>query len=494
MDSFFSNYLKISVLSKLNTGNSMFDILFSFIAIALISQFNTNYIINLLNNLFENSDSCELSLFCEEVKNYRGTRLKGTNTFKSLLIHIKDKIQKNEVIGLRKIKEYYTDKEYDEYDMNKNDPIIFMANQTNGFKLVGANEPDILFKLICSENYSNDEDKKIKTKQYELKLIAGKSINLKSLQDYVERQYRNYMEYLEVYDDNLYVFEFNGTDQDHKITFKKNKFYSTCDMNNLYFDNKEELLKKINFFKNNKSWYEARSKPYTLGICTYGPPGCGKTSFEKALAKMLNRHLIIVDLSKIKNNDEADAIFFSEKINDRKIPYDKRLYIFPDFDCQSEITNQRKDNIDTCEESSKKDKDNVIIINQDQNQKLIDTFLEKDKKNKMNLSKLLNILDGIPERTGQIMIFNTNHPEHLDKALLRPGRMDIIFKFDRINRENSVKMIENYYNDKMNSNESILPNKKFTPAELFNILGNYDNINDAVINSHIWKVNINDIS
>ena len=53
----------------------------------------------------------------------------------------------------------------------------------------------------------------------------------------------------------------------------------------IYFDQKEEVLKQINFFQNRKDWYLKRGKPYTLGICGYGPPGCGKTSFEKSLAK-----------------------------------------------------------------------------------------------------------------------------------------------------------------------------------------------------------------
>ena len=486
MDSFFTSYLKISALNKINTGNIFVDLFITFLTIVLISNLNLDFLKNIFENFFSNEDlNYELSLFCEEVKNYRGTRLKGTNTFKALLIHIKNKINKNEVIGLTKIKEYFTDKEYDEYDMNENDPIIFMCNQKKEFKLLGNDEPDICFKLICDENYNNDEDKKVKTKQYELKLIAGKGINLKDLQDYIELKYKNYIRYLEVNDENLYVFDFNGYDQEKKICFNKNKFDTTCEMENLFFENKDKLLKKIHFFNDNKKWYESKSKPYTLGICTYGPPGCGKTSFEKALAKMLNRHLIIVDISKIETKDEADAIFFSEKINDRIIPYDKRIYIFPDFDCQSDITKQR--NGDISEETKKKEKDNVIIINQDQNQKLLENLLEKDKKDSLNLSKLLNILDGIPERTGQIMIFNTNHPEHLDKALLRPGRMDIIFKFDKIDEENSIKMIENYYEEKLNLENINIPNKKFTPAELFNILGNYDTINEAIKEINSWN-------
>ena len=78
-------------------------------------------------------------------------------------------------------------------------------------------------------------------------------------------------------------------------------------------------MKQIDFFRDNKEWYQKYGKPYTLGICSYGKPGCGKTSFEKALAKYLNRHIIIVDISKIKSQKEADQIFFSEKIkNDEK--------------------------------------------------------------------------------------------------------------------------------------------------------------------------------
>ena len=59
----------------------------------------------------------------------------------------------------------------------------------------------------------------------------------------------------------------------------------------------------LHFFQNNKKWYVEKGRPYTLGICSWGPPGCGKTSFEKALANYLNRHLIVVDFDKIKSKN-----------------------------------------------------------------------------------------------------------------------------------------------------------------------------------------------
>jgi SpoVK/Ycf46/Vps4 family AAA+-type ATPase len=44
--------------------------------------------------------------------------------------------------------------------------------------------------------------------------------------------------------------------------------------------------------------------------------------------------------------------------------------------------------------------------------------------NKLTLSGLLNAIDGIFNNDGRIMIMTTNHPEVLDDALIRPGRID----------------------------------------------------------------------
>ena len=55
-----------------------------------------------------------------------------------------------------------------------------------------------------------------------------------------------------------------------------------------------------NFFINNKDWYNKEGNPYTFGLGLSGPPGTGKTSIIKCIANMLNRHLIVIPLNKIK--------------------------------------------------------------------------------------------------------------------------------------------------------------------------------------------------
>jgi SpoVK/Ycf46/Vps4 family AAA+-type ATPase len=44
---------------------------------------------------------------------------------------------------------------------------------------------------------------------------------------------------------------------------------------------------------------------------------------------------------------------------------------------------------------------------------------------KLTLGYILNLLDGILETPGRILICTSNHPETLDPALIRPGRIDI---------------------------------------------------------------------
>jgi chaperone BCS1 len=49
---------------------------------------------------------------------------------------------------------------------------------------------------------------------------------------------------------------------------------------------------------------------------------------------------------------------------------------------------------------------------------------EKESKSAVTLSGLLNMLDGVSSQEGRILIMTTNHIEHLNEALIRPGRSD----------------------------------------------------------------------
>lgn len=54
----------------------------------------------------------------------------------------------------------------------------------------------------------------------------------------------------------------------------------------------------------------------------------------------------------------------------------------------------------------------------------------ESNKGRLSLSALLNIIDGVAATEGRILIMTTNHLDKLDKALIRPGRVDMTVKFD----------------------------------------------------------------
>ena len=64
--------------------------------------------------------------------------------------------------------------------------------------------------------------------------------------------------------------------------------------------------------------------------------------------------------------------------------------------------------------------------------------------NKLNLSHLLNLIDGVVEMHGRIIIMTTNHIEKLDDALIRPGRIDLKIEFKYSTGDSIKEIIDKY--------------------------------------------------
>jgi SpoVK/Ycf46/Vps4 family AAA+-type ATPase len=113
-----------------------------------------------------------------------------------------------------------------------------------------------------------------------------------------------------------------------------------------------------------------------------------------------------------------------------------------------------------------------------------DAWLDRQKESeqeKLDLSFLLNLLDGTLEAQGRILIVTTNFPERLDRALVRPGRIDMIVNFKYSTRAVLQEMIDAFYDRSVPLPEDETLEGKWTPAEVNQILfRNFENPEDAV--------------
>jgi hypothetical protein len=143
----------------------------------------------------------------------------------------------------------------------------------------------------------------------------------------------------------------------------------------------KDLIEDMRDFLASGSWYALRGVPHRRGYLLHGPPGNGKTTLVIAAAGELGLSVAVLSLNNKAMSDEGLRAVVDA------LPLGAVLLI-EDVDCA--FGPKRKSGEETG----------------------------------VTLSGLLNALDGVSSREGRILFLTTNHPERLDPALVRPGRVD----------------------------------------------------------------------
>ena len=247
------------------------------------------------------------------------------------------------------------------------------------------------------------------------------------------------------------------------LVYTKTKFVTTRTFENVFFDQRKQVRDRVKFFLEHRDWYEKKGIPYTLGFMFHGPPGTGKTSSIKAIANAGRRHIINIQLSEIKTKQQLQHLFFNDEIhvfngaNTEKyiIPVAERLYVIEDIDAMGDVVLRREWKKPVVEDKKKED----------------DIFGDrKEEKDTFDLSFLLNLLDGTLEANGRIIAFSSNYPERIDKALIRPGRVDMIVHFKNCTRAVLKEMVDSFYEQDVAIPDDPTLDGKWSPAEAVRIL------------------------
>lgn len=491
--------LKSSFLFNFRTGNVMIDtfvtgliIMISTYLFNLSQQIITgSWDLSWLAKWYKKKTKSKIIISGRKLQGADNTRLEYSTNFFAILRQIKklDSVT-SEIRELSEIPIQdpgdvdYRFRENDS-DVEKEDTKETVHTRGMGTQLiVSQSEPfkmndEIFCSVDISKESDNNEKNPMKTEEFQITL-SSEVLNTDELRAELFKWVTEYESLLNT-DSQKYLKYFLYTPSgdarddyyDPTTNYSQFKFESGKTFDNVVFPEKKDIIKRIDFFTKNKEWYKKRGIPYTMGFLFYGDPGCGKTSTIKAIANYTQRHIVSVPLNKIRTANELLNLFYNVKMNYTEIPLDQRLYVLEDIDAADlkdvvgERSGDNEDKVDDSESEAGLDKNLLALIK-------TSGPLGKLQSNKLTLASLLEVLDGVMEMDGRMLIITTNYPERLDKALIRPGRIDLKVKFSPCTADSIVEMYHHYFDTEIPEkfDKESLPDLKWTPAEVTQVFLN----------------------
>ncbi|CAA7264031.1 unnamed protein product [Cyclocybe aegerita] len=166
-------------------------------------------------------------------------------------------------------------------------------------------------------------------------------------------------------------------------------------------------------FLESEDWYLRAGIPHRRGYLLHGPPGTGKSSTIYALAGELGLEIFSLSLA----SNFVDDAFLARAV--AAVPK-HAIFLIEDIDCAFPTPRDADDDDGNASMMGMGNFGGGMVMS------AMGPVMSgaARKTSLVTLSGLLNVLDGVGSEEGKIFFATTNHIEHLDPALIRPGRID----------------------------------------------------------------------
>eukprot|EP00658_Telonema_sp_P-2_P021145 TRINITY_DN18400_c0_g1_i5.p1 TRINITY_DN18400_c0_g1~~TRINITY_DN18400_c0_g1_i5.p1 ORF type:complete len:442 (+),score=148.78 TRINITY_DN18400_c0_g1_i5:284-1609(+) len=334
------------------------------------------------------------------------------------------------------------------------------------------------------DNPENEEEEAVNkiTFELEFRCVGGYA----GIDSFIQKAFDWYLERVEAQADTsryMYIMQTSGSgggDDDDDggdsdaTKYKRYKLEGSKTFDSLFLPEKQNLLHLLDQFNKREGKFSIPGFPLKLGLLLYGPPGTGKTSMIKALAHYTGRNIVNVPLGRIKTNQELMDCMFDLKFSvagedmPLKLGFDKIIFVLEDVDAATNVVHRRDGTEPDEVEDIGSGQDGVLdaadmmqimmmemVSKNDGNSNTpsgkpsggggYSGWIKEDKTDNLDLSGVLNVLDGVVDCPDRIVVMTTNHPEKLDPALIRPGRINLQLCLDYMQAPEMLQMMEHYF-------------------------------------------------
>lgn len=184
----------------------------------------------------------------------------------------------------------------------------------------------------------------------------------------------------------------------------------------------DSIIQDAREFIDMEEWYMDAGIPHRRGYLLHGPPGTGKSSTIFAIAGELGMEIYSLSLA---------ANFVDDSVLARaatSIPKNS-IFLIEDIDCA----------FPSREDESPTDPNIMSPYGMYTRPRIPGT------RSAVTLSGLLNVLDGVGSEEGKLFFATTNYIDHLDAALLRPGRIDMKVEYHLSNKDQAAALFRRFY-------------------------------------------------